>query len=121
MIDKIRISQPPETPPTREYHPYKKHKGHDPKGTRCPEGYATEDMQRLLESAIPQGINERLLYNIYFMGDIPAGIVKFKREFNPKYHGYPETANRIPPTIFDELCRINEISPHEKRRLLRGR
>jgi len=104
----------------RTYNPYRKHKGYSAKGSRCPEGYSPEDMQRLLDTALPDEGNDRLLFNIYFKDDVPVGIVAFRKESKGRYHGYPESSSRVPPVVFEKLCQLSDVDGPTRRRLLRG-
>ena len=103
----------------RTYHPYRKHKGHSTKGSRCPDHYDGE-IQDLLNSALPDEGNDRLLFNIYFRDSTPAGIVAFRRESEGIYHGYPVSSRRVPPAVFEQLCRNSRVDERDRRRLLRG-
>jgi len=119
MTDRNEGPQAPDGDSGRTYHPYKKHKGHSAKGSRCPDHY-DGDIQDLLDSALPDEGNNRLLFNIYFRDNIPAGIVAFRMESEGIYHGYPESLHRVPPAVFEQLCRNSNIDERDRRRLLRG-
>ena len=105
--------------PCREYHRFSKHKGHSPKGTRCPVEFEADKMQELLDNALPDERNNRIMYNIYKNKNVP-GIIAFRKEWEGRYHGYPLSSKDVPTKILNELCERNGLELQDRRRLFKG-